>query len=72
MNAATTNRDASTTAFYAGQRVAATRYGALQHGTVTRTAQGVRTRLTDGVIVWVRWDDAARETWMHGSSLVGA
>jgi hypothetical protein len=56
--------------FNIGQRVAATRYGVLQHGTVTRMAQGVRTRLTDGVIVWVRWDGHRRETWMHGTSLL--
>lgn len=56
--------------FNIGQRVAATRYGVLQHGTVTRTAQGVQTRLTNGVIVWVRWDGYSRETWMHTTSLL--
>lgn len=56
-------------AFYVGQRVFATRYGVCEYGTVTRSAQGVRTRLTDGVIVWVRWDGTTRETWMHGTSL---
>ena len=57
------------TTFTAGQRVTATRFGTPQIGTVTRTAQGVRTRLTDGAIVWVHWDDANRETWMHAASL---
>lgn len=61
-----------TRTFTVGQRVTATRFGVPQIGTVTRTAQGVRTRLTDGAIVWVRWDDADRETWMHGVSLTPA
>jgi len=56
-------------AFYVGQRVAANRYGVVDYGTVTRTAQGVRTRLTDGVIVWVWFDKTTRQTWMHGASL---
>jgi hypothetical protein len=55
-----------------GQRVTALRYGTPELGTVTRTQQGVRTRETDGAIVWVRWDESGRETWMHAASLTPA
>jgi hypothetical protein len=47
-----------------GQRVTASRYGTPETGTITRTAHGA--------IVWVRWDESGRETWMHGASLTPA
>jgi hypothetical protein len=62
---ATTN----TLDFTAGDRVFFSNGNTRTHGTVTRVRQGVKTRYTDGRIVWVCLDESGRETWTHASSL---
>lgn len=46
-----------------GDAVTAIVYGRHRSGVVTRM------RRPDAAVVWVKWYDATRETWMHADSL---